>query len=143
MNDHVVQVFHDDPDLFASPRRFSAARPFGSDQRAAGRARRFVVDALRRRGWDEALIDAAGLAVTELATNAILHARSPFTVTLTADDRGVRIEVWDSARVLPRLTPMDPLGEHGRGLCLVEAVASRWGIDPEATGKVMWVELGR
>jgi anti-sigma regulatory factor (Ser/Thr protein kinase) len=128
--------------VVAGPRRFVAECSFPHQRRAPGLARHFVVAALRERGWDEGLVDAAALAVTELATNAVLHARSPFTVTVGASAEGVRIEVHDTDPVAPQPARRGPLAEDGRGLCLVDSVARRWGIEPEASGKVVWVELG-
>jgi anti-sigma regulatory factor (Ser/Thr protein kinase) len=124
-----------------SPRRFVVESSYSSDPDSPGAARRFVTAYLRGRGWDEGLIDAAALAVTELATNAIVHAHSPFTVTLTADGNGVRVEVRDADPIPPLDQRRDRLAEGGRGLCLVRGVARRWGSAPEATGKVVWVEL--
>lgn len=99
-------------------------------------ARHLVVSTLREQGHDEELIDEIALAVTELATNALRHARSPFSV-LVEEGTTLRIAVRDN---LPR-APNPALVAAGHGLGLVAALASRWGIDVAADGKVVWAEF--
>jgi hypothetical protein len=84
----------------------------------------------------------AELIVSELATNAIRHARTPFLVRLLGRAT-VRVEVADGRRDPP--VPRRPIGGEadGRGLVIVEAEADRWGFDQFAGGKVVWAELGR
>ncbi|MFF0092643.1 ATP-binding protein [Streptomyces canus] len=89
------------------------------------------------------LADSAELVITELATNAVLHARrDSFRVTLqllTADR--VRVSVVDFSRTRPqKYTAGDDEG-HGRGLALVEAISDRWGSDPLPWGKRVWADL--
>jgi GAF domain-containing protein len=112
----------------------------GGGPDAVPRARRFVADTLRRWGYAE-LSDDIGLAATELVTNGLLHAGPPLRLVLrTINAHAVRIEVHDPSRVAPvRARRSD--GMTGRGLALVEALASRWGVEPTATGKVVWAEL--
>ena len=116
------------------------SRTFPADPEAPGHARRFVVAALR--SWaDEELVGDAALVVTELATNAILHARSAFTVTLTSRSGTVEIAVEDAS-------PLEPVGQvaaeaslSGRGLAIIAALARRWGTASTAAGKRVWAEL--
>jgi anti-sigma regulatory factor (Ser/Thr protein kinase) len=117
------------------------ARHFPAALRSARAARRFVVDALRRRGQDDAVVDDAALIVTELATNAIVHARSPFTVTLASDGDVVRIAVADTASGLPVERSADPTAQSGRGLGLIGGVARSWGTTLTPDGKSVWAEL--
>jgi anti-sigma regulatory factor (Ser/Thr protein kinase) len=82
------------------------------------------------------------LVVTELATNAVRHARTLFTVAMTWDGRRLRIEVSDAHPVPPEPRdeiPADSTG--GRGLLLVEQLADRWGYDPHERGKTIWCDL--
>ena len=82
------------------------------------------------------------LVVTELATNAVRHARTLFTVAMTWDGRRLRIEVSDAHPVPPEPrdgVPADATG--GRGLLLVEQLADRWGYDPHERGKTIWCDL--
>ncbi len=82
------------------------------------------------------------LVVTELATNAVRHARTLFTVAMTWDGRRLRIEVSDAHPVPPeRRDDLPPDATGGRGLLLVEQLADRWGYDPHDRGKTIWCDL--
>ncbi|MFE2286080.1 ATP-binding protein [Streptomyces sp. NPDC059443] len=94
--------------------------------------------------WDLAgLSDAAELALTELVANVVRHVpgRSCVVLILRRPD-GLRVEVSDGCPAPPRVTneSNENLPEGGRGLLLVEAVADRWGTDPNSTGKTVWFE---
>ncbi len=108
---------------------------------AARRARRFVAGALERWGKGSRLLDDAQLVVTELATNAVVHARSPFSVELQRRDGGVRLAVRDAGRARPILRDPDPLDTSGRGLRIVAALAAGWGVEPDGDGKTVWADL--
>ncbi len=85
--------------------------------------------------------DGVELVVTELVTNAVLHAAGPVVLQLRTDGEAVRVEVTDGGGSFA-LTPRDlPMGMTGRGLGLVAAYASAWGIAPVDGGKTVWVEL--
>ena len=103
-------------------------------------SRRFVIESLQ--GWadDELLADAA-LVVTELATNAVVHARSEFTVGVFRLENGARISVRDSGSHQwdRKATPLT--ATHGRGLGLVAALTNSWGKTATDGGKVVWAEL--
>jgi len=108
-------------------------------------ARRFV----RARLEDGAAegvadVDTATLLVSEVVTNAVLHARSAVTLTVDVADDVVRITVRDGSPVRPRVHPFAPTSATGRGMFLVDRLAKRWGVDadPVAGGKVVWFELG-
>lgn len=88
------------------------------------------------------MLDDAQLVVTELATNAIVHARSPFTVVAEARDSRVRLSVQDVSSITPTLRDPAPMGPSGRGLHLVAAVAVDWGVELTPDGKTVWAELG-
>lgn len=108
-------------------------------------ARRFAVGALSRWGLDRFDHEVA-LCTTELATNAMLHSRRPFTVAVRPVAEGVRIDIQDERPdLLPELLPadMDPLtsGTTGRGLRLVASLATRWGYFTTEAAKTVWVEL--
>ena len=103
-------------------------------------ARHFVTGTLRHWGgpWDEAnLAVDAGIVATELATNAVLHGRSDFTIAVAQRPGAVRITVRDTeAAGLPLVAV------PGHGLAVVEKVAARWGAEPLAAGgKQVWAEL--
>ncbi|MFF5371406.1 ATP-binding protein [Streptomyces sp. NPDC013187] len=96
-------------------------------------------------GWGLAergdVAEVAELLVGELATNAVVHARSPFRLTLFAAHGLLRCEVADTARRVPRVLDAGT-GESGRGMFLVEALAQRWGCHRDGPGKTVWFELG-
>ena len=110
------------------------------DHAAAARARRFVSDTLRGWGCDDAIPDAQ-LLVSELVTNAVLHARSATRVTVERSSTTVRVSVDDDSSTQPRLRELGPEAVTGRGLLLVDRIAQRWGVDPRADGKCVWFEV--
>ena len=119
------------------------ARDFRWGGQGPTEARRFVTERLTAWGFGD-IADDAALVTTELATNAVLHARSDFTVTICRRPGGrVRIAVGDATTLPPRPRRPAPLDGSGRGLGLIEAIATVWGVDLHSAGKVVWAELGR
>ena len=90
-----------------------AEMALGSEADAVPRARRFTADALT--GAPDAAIADAELIVAELVTNALLHAGPPATLRIHHDARGIRIEVEDSARLMPLSPPLNTEAMTGRG----------------------------
>ncbi len=88
-------------------------------------------------------LDAATLLVTEVVTNAVLHARTVLTVTVRAVDGWVRVEVHDGSPLSPRMHAFSATSATGRGLRLLDALASRWGVDHDGgtAGKTVWFEV--
>lgn len=103
-------------------------------------ARRFVVDVLLDLDAEAACDDAATL-VSELATNAVLHAKTAFTVEIDLDGGAVRIGVLDHSVSVPRVRDYGTDATTGRGMRLVSSIATRWGVVPAQGGKVVWFEL--
>jgi hypothetical protein len=92
------------------------------------------------------LTDDAALCAAELSTNAILHSRGPFTVSVRVIPDGIRIDVHDDRPDrLPVVVPssLEPLdtGTTGRGLLLIAGLAQRWGYYTTDPAKTVWVEL--
>ncbi|MEU8860927.1 ATP-binding protein [Streptomyces umbrinus] len=101
------------------------------------------------------VIDDALLVVSELVTNSVkatgVTTRDPnwaelgelklISVRLLGLERSIMIEVWDVESREPVAQRADFNAESGRGLFLVEAIASRWGSRPARPGKVVWAEL--
>ena len=123
--------------------RSVTARTFGFSREAPAAARHFAVATLNAWGAGDLAGDLAGdvaLVVTELAANAIVHARSAFTVILSVRDDVLRISVRDAG-------PPDGAGLHAtplHGLAVVDAMASRWGVESLGNaGKTVWVDLLR
>jgi MEDS: MEthanogen/methylotroph, DcmR Sensory domain/Histidine kinase-like ATPase domain len=104
--------------------RGGVSAEFAGDCDAPRSARHFVADVLARWGHAEALLEDARLVVTELATNAVLHARSPFSVTARAEGPRVRVSVRDRSPIRPTLREHDPTALSGRGLRLVAALST-------------------
>lgn len=88
------------------------------------------------------VLEAVGLVVSELVTNAVQHVPAgPVSVTTRLDHHAVAIEVTDSGTVLPRPVLPDEDEEHGRGLLLVAALSARHGSDRTQSGKCCWAEI--
>ncbi len=115
---------------------------FTAGPHAPGAARDFLADALRRWGHSGALVDDAKLVISELATNAVIHARSAFSVTARSEASGLRLSVSDASMDEPRLSSDGHAISSGHGLRVVAALASRWGVEPGVDGKTVWAELG-
>lgn len=112
------------------------------DPELVGAARAFTTATLAEWELDRFQDDAA-LIVSELASNAVLHARTPMRLTLQSDGRSfLRIEMHDDNPRQPSLAPPMVDAASGRGLPLVVAIASEWGISSEQGGKTVWAELG-
>jgi hypothetical protein len=108
---------------------------------ASAKARAYVRTALLALGRPS-LLDSAELGVTELVTNACLHARTPLTLTIWAVEHGVRIGVTDHSPRAPEVARGDLWSTTGRGLRLLEGLG-RWGVDvlgPPEVGKTVWFE---
>jgi PAS domain S-box-containing protein len=106
--------------------------------RSAGAARQFVRGLLDEAG-QELSIDAAALAVSELVTNAVLHAHSQVELSVVTGPGHVRIEVRDDNPVLPAARSYDDHATTGRGLELVATVSDSHGVESlGSTGKVVW-----
>jgi hypothetical protein len=119
---------------------------FPAEREAVGEARRMAVSALRRWGCEPMLVHDAALVVSELASNAVIHAESPFLVSLTAPDvrstpaATLRISVQDAC---PLTSARDGglVTRAGHGLAVIEALSTRWGADRALDGKLVWAEL--
>jgi anti-sigma regulatory factor (Ser/Thr protein kinase) len=113
---------------------------FAAEVDAPGRARRLLAAALRDRGYAKPLVEEAMLVASELAANAVLHARSGFSIEVRADDAMVRVAVEDGSPPDATLDiQMMPRRTHGLGL--VNALATRWGVYGTKRGKVVFAEL--
>ncbi|MCT7357105.1 ATP-binding protein [Streptomyces sp. 15-116A] len=118
--------------------------------RGARLARRFTTRQLDVWGipYGSGLSDTVSLIVAELAANAVLHGRLPgrdIALRLTARPGTVRVEIADPrGERLPVLPDTLPDGDTdtGRGLLLVDALATRWGVGTEpGPGKTVWAEI--
>src|SRR5216683_3856126 len=123
-----------------------AAARYVPEQVAVPAARRFVRETLRSwqvLGCDGLLADAE-LLTSELVTNAVLHAETPVRVTCRADGGEVEVSVLDW---LPGCTipgpgrPADAHWDAGRGLVMLAALSSSWGVAYAPAAKAVWFRL--
>ncbi|MET1001268.1 MAG: ATP-binding protein [Acidimicrobiia bacterium] len=114
-----------------------------ADTSAASAARRFVRDALSGAGLRDEAVSDVELLVSELVTNAVIHARSASRVTIDYDGSRVRVTVADESPARPELLDRGAHSVTGRGLLLVQQIAHRWGVDipGEPAAKRVWFEL--
>ena len=83
----------------------------------------------------------AALLVSELTTNAIRHAGTPFSLCADITPFNVRVEVADGIRDVPVVKSPGPWEQGGRGMILVSELADSWGTEPISGGKLVWFEL--
>jgi anti-sigma regulatory factor (Ser/Thr protein kinase) len=110
----------------------SDRRTFPGRPASVRAARHFAVDALGNA--PHAVVEAVAIAVSELATNCVLHARTEFTVDVTRTGDRVRVEVSDRGEGVPALRSPDSTESSGRGLLLVRELCDEWGIDTTQGG---------
>lgn len=113
---------------------------FPSTPASAGEARRFVDSVLGDSALSH-LAYPATMLVSELVANAVLHTGTSVEVVISPEPERVRIEVHDGSQQLPIRKHYSKMSGTGRGLLLVERMASEWGSDRTADGKVVWFEL--
>ena len=104
-------------------------------------ARHFVRVTLEALGVIAVEVDDAELLTSELAANAVLHARSAYTVTIDVTGERVRVEVTDRSAAVAARRSSGPTSRDGRGLAIVEDLATAWGVEDRAHGKCVWFEL--
>jgi len=118
---------------------------FEPDQRAPGGARRFIRSTLQGWGFDT-LSETAELLVSEVVTNAVGHASSGGEVVITDAGPAIRVEVSDTGGGEVRQRSAQPDDVGGRGMAIVAALSSRWGVSTEPTStdqvvKTVWFEI--
>jgi anti-sigma regulatory factor (Ser/Thr protein kinase) len=117
-----------------------ASLTFPAELRSVGAARRFLRATLR--DWDSDDYEyAAPLVLTELVTNATLHARTPYTVQLRLEATHLVVEVVDHSPRLPHALQYATDASTGRGITLVNAFSATWGATPTPDGKVVWAHV--
>jgi anti-sigma regulatory factor (Ser/Thr protein kinase) len=104
-------------------------------------ARRFTRETLH--DWDADVVEwVAGQVVSELCTNAVLHAKTPFRIELLMNSSLLTVRVHDaSAARLPVIRRFGDQATTGRGLALVADLSEQWGVDRETGGKTVWCTL--
>jgi len=104
--------------------------------RSVTEARRFVLDALANWKLD-ALGETSALLTSEVVTNAVLHARTPVELVVRRLREGISVEVTDGSRRQPRAQRATTESTNGRGIVLLEQLASTWDVTLHRTGKTV------
>lgn len=121
--------------------RWSHQMQFPAEVQSVPRARHFVCTLLIDHRFLN-LVEDLRLVVSELATNAVRHANTPFTVTLERVDRSVLLTVTDGSPAPPVRLATDMLDSGGRGLSIVELVSGDWGVIRRGgEGKSVWASF--
>ena len=111
-----------------------------ADLSAARRARAFVRSRMCPEHAGDVL-DRALLVISELAVNAVEHGAPPVRAGVACRSGVLRLEVSDGSTVLPRASAPGAEAESGRGVGLVDALCSAWGVRAESGGKTVWCDL--
>ena len=118
---------------------------FSPDLESVSAARHFVREALAE--WDRPEeLGIVVLLVSEVTSNAIVHGSyghpgATVVVALSRVANVVRVGVTDQGTNLPVIGDGDPDKSSGRGLILLDALATAWGVVPNGTGKLVWFEV--
>lgn len=101
-----------------------------------------AIAALEEQGRTRDHVRVVGLLLSELATNALMHASSPYLLTVEMDKHETFVEVMDAGGG-DAFARAPAYVDGGYGLNLVNALASSWGAAPHANGKTVWAAVGR
>lgn len=105
------------------------------------RARAFVRAHCATLGFDDDTCEAAALLTSEAVTNAFIHGRSEARVHITSTASTLRVEVADDNSRHPQRLEPDSDALDGRGMAIVAALASKWGVRDDPYGKTVWFEV--
>lgn len=109
--------------------------------RHVGDARRFAADRLASAHLEQ-LVDVTSLIVSELASNAVRHAQTPFRLTVECHGTSLLIEVHDDSSEPAAIPGSGTLELDGRGLSLVREISDGWGVIAHAAGgKSVWATV--
>ena len=111
------------------------------DLRAASQARCAISAWATANALAETDVDCLRLIVTELVTNAVVHAGTFLTLCVTLQDAVVWTSVRDHDVSADPCLGVSTEGESGRGLLLVDALAHAWGVAHDPDGKTIWAEV--
>ncbi len=113
---------------------------FDPNEGSVGAARRFVAGAIVGAPVD--VRDSVALMVSELSTNALVHAGGAFDIMVDQTDDSVFVAVSDQGDGSPVLQSPESTEPHGRGLRIVDALSDEWGISaPSDRGKTVWFRV--
>jgi hypothetical protein len=112
------------------------------DRMSPAMARTFVAEVLRRWRCEE-MLQTVQLAVSELVTNAVLHAGSSVDVSVSLHATDIRVDVVDRGSGTPLIQPPAEDHDSGRGLQIVGRLATSWGVREGPGWKSVWFEVPR
>lgn len=104
-------------------------------------ARRLVAAGCASAATGHECADSAAVMTSEVVTNALLHGAGEITFDFLPERLLVRVEVGDDDARRPRARQVDEDAEGGRGMQIVEALSSAWGVLDHPPGKIVWFEL--
>jgi anti-sigma regulatory factor (Ser/Thr protein kinase) len=126
---------------------FEDAAIWDAEPSTPARARKLVEQILGRCGLERSghpeLVATAVLLTSEIVTNAVRYVGGAVSVRARCDDHGLRVEVGDSGPGVPRVVEVVDDATGGRGMHLVDALATQWSTTQVDGGKVVWFELAR
>jgi anti-sigma regulatory factor (Ser/Thr protein kinase) len=116
------------------------------DETAPALARRLLRRTLSESEVAADSVDAALLCASEIVTNVVMHTARPSVLTAEATDDTVTVQVRHVAEApeppIEHLGPADPMDIAGRGLALVDALATDWGVEHESGQTCWWFQVG-
>lgn len=112
-------------------------------QPESSRAARSFIESTLADWHCQSLVASARLMVSELASNAVGHARSSFGVCATLRAGSLRVEITDDSEERLRRRTSKDSDISGRGIAIVETLSRSWGVNDGAVGKTVWFELAR
>ncbi|WP_168200730.1 ATP-binding protein [Allokutzneria sp. NRRL B-24872] len=115
--------------------------PLQRDPGACAAVRALVTRVLGDWAMPEELVRDAVLVANELVANAVEHGEGQVWFGLSRVGAGIRMETGDSGVELPRLRSTGPTDERHRGLVIVGALSTGWGIEHHPDGKVVWATM--
>ena len=120
-----------------------AETPVAPALSAVAPARRWARERFAEAGMTDGRLDTLVLLVSELVTNAVAHSDPPVVLRVDVDDERTRVEVTDGTRQVPVVLDPPPTASGGRGVLVVDRLATRWGTSPErgSAAKAVWFEL--
>lgn len=115
-------------------------RTFAHTPDSVPAARKFATAALAGGPGDA--LDSVALMVSELASNCIRHTDSGFEMSVAVTGDEIRVEVTDRGEGRPKVRHPAPTDPSGRGLQIVDMLATNWGVEVLAgAGKTVWFSL--
>ena len=123
-----------------------ASRHLPDDATAPATARRFLKEALEEWGAGPDVVDSALLCTSEIVTNVVMHAQRRSVITAQRQEGQIIVRVDQPVTgkvpvIQPVLPHDDPLVVAGRGLALVDVLATRWGTETSPANVRVWFEL--